>query len=250
MARNGKPREYKRIVQPAPIEVPTPKPLIKTLRPRTPNQQSLMEAIERGNIVVGYGPAGCGKTKISVGMAVKYFLDEKNPINKIIITRPIKEAGEPMGFLPGTKMDKIHPYLIPVLEELAFFMDKERVKALTGDDWSCPIEVVPLSLMRGRNFHKCVVVADEMQNATWEQIDLLVTRLGEDSKIILNGDFAQCDLEKHKQGGLQFFIDHYGDIPGFEIVGLNKGDIVRHPLVARIVERREQLEQKGISYGN
>jgi len=166
----------------------------KVLKPKTKNQEEYIKAIEKNDVTFCTGPAGTGKTAVAVGIACDYLLDKR--VEKLVVTRPVIESGRGLGFLPGTFEEKIHPYLIPVLEEMEFRLNTNRVQAYRDEG---KIEVVPLEYMRGRNFHNCFVVLDEAQNATFEQLKMFVTRIGWDSKAVINGDIDQTDLLKIRE---------------------------------------------------
>jgi phosphate starvation-inducible PhoH-like protein len=153
----------------------------------------------------------------------------------------VVEAGEKLGYLPGTAEEKLHPYLIPVLDEINNFISMADYARLKNEN---KIEIVPLGLMRGRNFHDCFIVADECQNATYEQIKMLITRIGFDSKMVLTGDAAQSDLYKNQKGGFVRMMDLLGDIDGVGLAFLEASDIIRNPIIAKILERLEVYEGK------
>jgi phosphate starvation-inducible PhoH-like protein len=207
------------------------------LKPRTENQKEYIRTVAENTITFCQGLAGSGKTHIAIGMALEYLLDEK--VKKIIITRPILEAGEKMGYLPGSAEEKLHPYLLPILDEIGHFISSAHYASLRLNN---KVEVVPLGLMRGRNFHNAFIVADECQNASYEQLKMLLTRIGQNSKMILTGDIAQSDLSRHLQGG---FIDMIKALDGLEGIGvsrLDSSDIVRNAIIGKILSRLESLE--------
>tara|TARA_Y100000401_G_C8315645_1_gene222235 strand:+ start:356 stop:1024 length:669 start_codon:yes stop_codon:yes gene_type:complete len=202
----------------------------KTLKPKTKNQEEYIKTIEKNDVTFCTGPAGTGKTAVAVGIACDYLLDKR--VEKLVVTRPVIESGRGLGFLPGTFEEKIHPYLIPVLEEMEFRLNTNRVQAYRDEG---KIEVVPLEYMRGRNFHNCFVVLDEAQNATFEQLKMFVTRIGWDSKAVINGDIDQTDLLKKDQGGLEEFLDRLSDVEGVGISELTQDDIIRNEIISRIL---------------
>jgi|TARA_R110002020_G_scaffold359410_1_gene572061 phosphate starvation-inducible PhoH-like protein len=202
----------------------------KVLKPKTKNQEEYIKAIEKNDVTFCTGPAGTGKTAVAVGIACDYLLDKR--VEKLVVTRPVIESGRGLGFLPGTFEEKIHPYLIPVLEEMEFRLNTNRVQAYRDEG---KIEVVPLEYMRGRNFHNCFVVLDEAQNATFEQLKMFVTRIGWDSKAVINGDIDQTDLLKKDQGGLEEFLDRLSDVEGVGISELTQDDIIRNEIISRIL---------------
>tara|TARA_R100001163_G_C5065590_1_gene203589 strand:- start:815 stop:1483 length:669 start_codon:yes stop_codon:yes gene_type:complete len=202
----------------------------KVLKPKTKNQEEYIKTIEKNDVTFCTGPAGTGKTAVAVGIACDYLLDKR--VEKLVVTRPVIESGRGLGFLPGTFEEKIHPYLIPVLEEMEFRLNTNRVQAYRDEG---KIEVVPLEYMRGRNFHNCFVVLDEAQNATFEQLKMFVTRIGWDSKAVINGDIDQTDLLKKDQGGLEEFLDRLSDVEGVGISELTQDDIIRNEIISRIL---------------
>ena len=207
------------------------------LKPRTPNQHDFIRTIAENTITFCQGVAGSGKTHIAVGMALEYLLEDK--VEKIIITRPLVESGERLGFLPGTAEEKLHPYLLPILDEISYFIPMSQYGTLKNQH---KIEVVPLGLMRGRNFHNAFVVADECQNASYDQLKMLLTRIGNDSKMILTGDVSQSDLHKHMRGGFVRLIKGLSGISGVGISELLNADIIRNPIIGKILLRLEQVE--------
>jgi phosphate starvation-inducible PhoH-like protein len=207
------------------------------LKPRTENQKEYIRTVAENTITFCQGLAGSGKTHIAVGMALEYLLDEK--VKKIVITRPVIEAGEKLGYLPGTAEDKLHPYLLPILDEVQHFISMQMYNSLKLNN---KIEIVPLGLMRGRNFHNCFIVADECQNASYEQLKMLLTRTGHDSKMILTGDIGQSDLSRHLQGGFISMIESLEGIEGIGNIKLNASDIVRNPIIAKILARLDNHE--------
>lgn len=209
------------------------------LKPRTSNQSDYIRTVAENTITFCQGLAGSGKTHIAIGMALEYLLEDK--VSKIIITRPVVEAGEKIGYLPGTAEEKLHPYLLPIIDEIHHFITPAHHVTLRLNN---KIEVVPLGLMRGRNFHNCFIVADECQNATYEQLKMLLTRVGQNSKMILNGDVGQSDLHYHVQGG---FINLINALQGVDLIGISKldsCDIIRNPIISKILSRLEQYERK------
>lgn len=207
------------------------------LKPRTPNQHNFIRTIVENTITFCQGVAGSGKTHIAIGIALEYLLEDK--VEKIIITRPVVESGEKLGFLPGTAEEKLHPYLLPILDEIAYFIPMSQYGALKTQH---KIEVVPLGLMRGRNFHNAFVVADECQNASYDQLKMLLTRIGHDSKMVLTGDTGQSDLYKNMQGGFMNLIKILHDVPDIGISKLLNDDIIRNPIIGKILAKLETLE--------
>ena len=202
----------------------------KALKPKTKNQENYVRAIGSNKVCFCTSPAGTGKTAVAVGLACDYLLDKR--VEKIIVTRPVIESGRGLGFLPGTFEEKIHPYLIPVLEEMQFRLNTNRVQAYREEG---KIEVVPLEYMRGRNFHNCFMILDEAQNATFEQLKMFVTRIGWDSKAVINGDIDQTDLLVKDRGGLEEFLERLEDIVGVGIAELTDEDIIRNPIISKVL---------------
>lgn len=202
------------------------------LKPRSINQKDYIRTIAENTITFCKGVPGSGKTHIAIGMALEYLLDGK--VEKIVITRPVVEAGEKLGFLPGTAEEKLHPYLLPLFDEIEYFLQMMHFHKLKS---SRQIEIVPLGLMRGRSFHNAFIVADECQNASYEQLKMLLTRIGIDSKMVLTGDLEQSDLQDFKQGGFQSIIDKLNGVNNIGFSELEVVDIVRNPIIADIVSR-------------
>ncbi len=207
------------------------------LKPRTENQKEYIRIAAENSITFCQGVAGSGKTHIAVGMALEYLLDNK--VKKIIITRPVVESGEKIGYLPGTAEEKLHPYLLPLLDEVNHFISSAHYNGLKTNN---KIEIVPLGLMRGRNFHDCFIVADECQNASYDQLKMLITRLGRESKMILTGDTSQSDLHRHMQGGFYGMMEALENVEGIGIAKLAFSDIVRNPIIEKILIRLDSYE--------
>jgi len=202
----------------------------RQLRPKSDNQAEYIRTMVESDVTICSGPAGSGKTSVAVGLACQHILEEK--VEKIIITRPVVESGRGLGFLPGTFQEKIHPYLIPIMEEMGMYLlSTERQKFVATN----VIEIVPLEYMRGRNFHNSFMILDEAQNATLEQIKMFITRIGRDSKAIINGDVTQTDLPGSCGDGLSHCMDRLKEIKGVGIVRLDDSDIVRNKLISRII---------------
>ena len=207
------------------------------LKPRSENQKEYIRTIAENTITFCQGVAGSGKTHIAVGMAIEYLLDTK--INRIVITRPVVESGEKIGYLPGTAEEKLHPYLLPLLDEVNHFISPAQFASLKLNN---KIEIVPLGLMRGRNFHNCFIVADECQNASYDQLKMLLTRIGNNSKMVLTGDISQSDLNRNMRGG---FLDMMNALEGTEGIGIASlvfSDIVRNPIIGKILSRLDNYE--------
>lgn len=210
------------------------------LKPRSKNQQEYIRTIAENSITLCHGVAGSGKTHIAIGMALEYLSDEK--VKKIVITRPVVESGEKIGYLPGTAEEKLHPYLLPILDEINYFISSGEYNAHKTNN---RIEVVPLGLMRGRNFHNTFIVADECQNASYDQLKMLLTRIGLDSKMVLTGDTSQSDLLRNARGGFATITNALTDIDGVGIAQLDYSDIVRNPIIEKILYRLDAIEQNG-----
>jgi len=209
------------------------------LTPRTSNQKLYIDNVHRNTITFCQGLAGSGKTHIAVGVALEYLLENK--VKKIIITRPVLEAGERIGYLPGTAEEKLHPYLLPIVDEILHFIPMAQYASLKLNN---KIEVVPLGLMRGRNFHDSFVIADECQNASYDQLKMLLTRVGQRSKMVLTGDVKQSDLSKHLQGGFNDLMSVLNDIDGVSLIRLESSDIVRNPIIVSILDKLETYENE------
>jgi phosphate starvation-inducible PhoH-like protein len=209
------------------------------LKPRTDNQKEYIRTIAENTITFCQGLAGSGKTHIAMGIALEYLLESK--VNRIVITRPVLEAGEKLGYLPGTAEEKLHPYLLPILDEVQHFISMGLYASLKLNN---KIEIVPLGLMRGRNFHNCFIVADECQNASYDQLKMLLTRIGQNSKMVLTGDVGQSDLHRNLQGGFIDLIHALEGVPGIGLSQLQSCDIVRNPIIAHILNRLNVYESE------
>jgi len=203
----------------------------KRLSPKTENQAEYIRTMVENDVTICSGPAGSGKTAVAVGLACDHLLDNK--VEKIIITRPVVESGKGLGFLPGTFAEKIHPYLVPVLEEMNKYFAPAALSKMQAENI---IEVCPLEYMRGRNFHNSFMILDEAQNATFEQIKMFITRIGRESKAVINGDIDQSDLPSKMRGGLEKCMDSLENIKGVGISELDREDIIRNRLISKILE--------------
>lgn len=204
--------------------------LPKRLRAKTKGQQRYIDAINESDITFGIGPAGTGKSYLAVAMAVSAFKAKK--VKRIILTRPAVEAGEKLGFLPGDLQAKVDPYLRPLYDALFDMIDAERFESYLS---SGSIEVAPLGFMRGRTLNDAFIILDEAQNTTPEQMKMFLTRMGFSSKVVVTGDITQVDLPRHQKSGLTEAQRILKDIDGINFVYFNESDVVRHPLVGRII---------------
>lgn len=209
----------------------------KLLAPRSVNQRRYLETIERSDMVFGIGPAGTGKTYLAVAMAVSAFLAKK--VNRIVLTRPAVEAGERLGFLPGTLQEKVDPYLRPLYDALYDMLEAERVEKLLERNI---IEVAPIAFMRGRTLSDSFIIIDEAQNATQEQMKMILTRLGFNSKMVVTGDITQIDLPGRRSGLLEA-IDVLRGVNGIAFIHFDETDVVRHTLVQRVVRAYDRYQE-------
>jgi phosphate starvation-inducible PhoH-like protein len=210
----------------------------KMLAPKTVNQRRYLEAIERNDLVLGVGPAGTGKTYLAVAMAVSALLSKR--VSRIILTRPAVEAGERLGFLPGTLQEKVDPYLRPLYDALFDMMESEKVDKLLERN---TIEVAPIAFMRGRTLNDSFIILDEAQNSTTEQMKMVLTRTGFNSKMVVNGDITQIDLPPGKRSGLIDALEVLRGVEGISMVQFDDRDVVRHNLVQRIVKAYERYNE-------
>jgi phosphate starvation-inducible PhoH-like protein len=211
----------------------------RTIRPKTANQKRYVDAIEDHTITFGIGPAGTGKTYLAMAMAVAALNAKK--INRIILTRPAVEAGEHLGFLPGTLSEKIDPYLRPLFDALHDMIDIDSIPRLMQ---SGVIEVAPLAYMRGRTLNDAFVILDEAQNTTPEQMKMFLTRLGFGSKMVVTGDVTQIDLPNGQNSGLRVIRDILKDIDDIAFLELTAEDVVRHRLIGDIVRAYDKFDEQ------
>jgi phosphate starvation-inducible PhoH-like protein len=207
----------------------------KSVVPKTIGQKLYLQAIQKNPIVFGIGPAGTGKTYLAMAAAISALL--KNQVQRIVLTRPAVEAGEALGFLPGDLREKILPYLRPLYDALHDMLDAEDVATLSEKG---VIEIAPLAYMRGRTLANAYIILDEAQNTSHEQMMMFLTRLGDDSRMIVTGDITQIDLPRNRQSGLVQAPRILRNIPGIEFHHFTASDVVRHPLVQKIIDAYEQ----------
>ncbi len=211
----------------------------RTIRPKTANQKRYVDAIEDHTVTFGIGPAGTGKTYLAMAMAISALQHKR--VNRIILTRPAVEAGEHLGFLPGTLSEKIDPYLRPLFDALHDMIDIETAPRLMQ---SGVIEVAPLAYMRGRSLNDAFIILDEAQNTTPEQMKMFLTRLGFGSKMVITGDVTQIDLPNGQHSGLRVVRDILGDIDDIAFLELTAEDVVRHRLIGDIVKAYESFDEQ------
>ncbi|MEN6495438.1 MAG: PhoH family protein [Thermoguttaceae bacterium] len=221
------------------VETPTLDVFGRQVRARTPGQAVFVTALRDSELVFCRGPAGTGKTYLAVAAAVAAL--KAGQIRKIVLARPAVEAGESLGFLPGDLQAKINPYLRPLLDALHEMMDRETIRRYTEEDL---IEVVPLAYMRGRTLNEAYMILDEAQNTTVAQMKMFLTRMGNGSRIVVSGDTTQIDLPPHTKSGLVDALERLDGIAGIAAIELTNADIVRHPLVQRIVDAYEHPKKR------
>lgn len=211
----------------------------KSIVARTENQQNLVDAFEKNDLVFATGPAGSGKTFVAIALAVKALKSKE--VKKIILSRPAVEAGEKLGFLPGEMKDKLDPYLQPLYDALQDMIPAAKLKEYMENN---VIQIAPLAFMRGRTLNDAVIILDEAQNTSTQQIKMFLTRLGMNAKMIVTGDVTQIDLPPHQTSGLIQAMQILKQVPGIGKVEFTKKDIVRHKLVQRIVEAYGKYDRK------
>ena len=211
----------------------------RAIKARSQNQQQLIDAYQQNDMVFAVGPAGTGKTYLSIALAVKALKDKT--AKKIILSRPAVEAGEKLGFLPGDMKEKIDPYLQPLYDALEDMLPQVKLQDMMEKNI---IQIAPLAFMRGRTLSDAVVILDEAQNTTPAQIRMFLTRMGWNTKMIITGDMTQIDLPKSQKSGLVEALHILNDVEGIGIVELNRKDIVRHKLVTRIVNAYDKFDKE------
>jgi phosphate starvation-inducible PhoH-like protein len=211
----------------------------KPITPRSDNQRALVEAYEKDDMLFAIGPAGSGKTYVAIALAVKALKNKE--VRKIILSRPAVEAGEKLGFLPGDMKDKIDPYLQPLYDALQDMIPSQKLQEYMEQN---VIQIAPLAFMRGRTLNDAVVILDEAQNTTTQQMKMFLTRMGHNTKMIVTGDMTQIDLPRSVRSGLAEAIHVLGSVKGISLICMNEKDIVRHKLVTRIVNAYDTYEAK------
>jgi len=211
----------------------------KPILARTPRQKIYVESIRTKDLTIGIGPAGTGKTFLAVAAALR-ALQEREVI-RIILTRPVVEAGEHLGYLPGDIYEKVHPYLKPLYDAFYLMLGPEKFRLWREDE---VVEIVPLAYMRGRTLERAFIILDEAQNTTPEQMKMFLTRMGMGSRVVVTGDVTQIDLAQKSQSGLTVIREILKDIPDVQFVEFNEEDVVRHPLVRRIIRAYDHYEKK------
>ncbi|MPM06181.1 PhoH-like protein [bioreactor metagenome] len=204
------------------------------IKARTRNQQKMVEKLQTSDMMFAVGPAGTGKTYTAVALAVKYLKEKK--VRRIVLTRPAVEAGENLGFLPGDLREKLDPYLQPLYDALNDMLPQQKLLGYFDDG---TIEIAPLAFMRGRTLEKSFVILDEAQNATRMQMKMFLTRMGQDSKFVITGDMTQIDLPRTQASGLIHAVNMVKNIPEISIIKLDQSDVIRHPIVTKIINAYE-----------
>ncbi|MCQ2270392.1 MAG: PhoH family protein [Bacteroidales bacterium] len=210
----------------------------RVIKAITPNQRKMVESAAKNDMVFAIGPAGTGKTYTAVALAVRALKNKQ--IRRVILTRPAVEAGENLGFLPGDLRDKLDPYLQPLYDALWDMMPMQKLISYMDDK---TIEIAPLAFMRGRTLDNAYVILDEAQNATESQIKMFLTRMGRNAKFFITGDITQIDLPKHQKSGLVNAGRVLKGVKGIDFIYMDNGDVVRHQLVTKIIQRYEQWEE-------
>lgn len=209
------------------------------IKAKTVNQRKLVQAVNKNDMVFAVGPAGTGKTYTAVALAVRAL--KAKEVKRIILTRPAVEAGENLGFLPGDLKEKLDPYLMPLYDALRDMIPPEKLADMMEFGI---IEIAPLAFMRGRTLDKAFVILDEAQNTTVMQMKMFLTRMGQTAQFVITGDMSQVDLPHRQKSGLAYALDILGDVSGLEIVRLSQNDVIRHPLVKRIIDAFDKAEEE------
>ena len=210
----------------------------KSIKPKTNHQKLYVEAVQNHDLVVAIGPAGTGKTFLAVACALNAL--QAGQVSKIVLTRPVVEAGEKLGFLPGDFYDKVNPYLRPLYDAFYAMLGPDRFRLYMDEE---TIEIVPLAYMRGRTLEKAFIILDEAQNATTEQMKMFLTRTGIGSKIVVNGDVTQIDLAQRQLSGLPALPKILKNVPNIQLIAFDETDVVRHPLVREILKAYDRWEK-------
>ena len=210
----------------------------KEVSPKTFNQQAYVQAIKDNDMVFGIGPAGTGKTFLAIAMALSALINKK--VERIVLTRPVVEAGEKLGFLPGDIQQKINPYLRPLYDALYFLIGFEKTAELIEKGI---IEIAPLAYMRGRTISDAFIILDEGQNTVDSQMKMFLTRFGSNSRVVVTADITQIDLSEAKKSGIFKAIDILKNVAGISVIHLTMKDVVRHPLIQKIIEAYERAEK-------
>jgi phosphate starvation-inducible protein PhoH and related proteins len=210
----------------------------KEVFPKTYNQQAYVQAMKDNNLVFGIGPAGTGKTFLAIAMALSALINKK--VERIVLTRPVVEAGEKLGFLPGDIQQKINPYLRPLYDALYFLIGFEKTAELIE---KAIIEIAPLAYMRGRTISDAFIILDEGQNTVDSQMKMFLTRFGANSRVVITADITQIDLNEPKKSGIFKAIKILKNVTGIAIIHLTMKDVIRHPLIQRIIEAYERAEK-------
>src|SRR5438105_10764962 len=210
----------------------------RTLQPNSLNQRRYLEATEHTDMVFGIGPAGTGKTYLAVAMAISALVNKQ--VSRIVLARPAVEAGERLGFLPGTLQEKVDPYLQPLYDALYDLLEAEKVDRFLEKN---VIEIAPIAFMRGRTLNDSFIILDEAQNTTSEQMKMFLTRMGFNSRCVVTGDITQIDLPNHKRSGLVEAAEVLGAVNGISFVYFDEGDVVRHHLVQRIIHAYDEQKR-------
>lgn len=214
------------------------KPYTQTFKGKSDNQVDYIRAVNNNTVICAHGPAGCGKTHIAIGTAVRHFKNEGSLIDNIVLARPaIEGGGERLGFQPGNMYEKISGYMRPLYEELNYFLSHSAIGQLSREKF---IRVEPLAFIRGLTLKNSFVIVDEAQNASYEQLKMVWTRLGENSKLVIAGDIEQSDLLKHEQGGFWKLMDIMDGLEDFTSVKLETIDICRHEMVKKMLNREQE----------